>query len=1087
MDDRQLLRDYAERRSEAAFGALVERHLGLVHSAARRLVQDPQLAEDVSQAVFVLLAQKAGSLSRESRISGWLYRTTCFVARRALRSESRRRQREQTAYSMQTSTASTSDDSWKEIAPHLDDAMESLGEGDRRALLIRFFEQRTHRDVADALGIGEEAAKKRTNRALEKLRIALQRHGVTVSVGALAAALGDFGVEAAPAGLAASIAPAAAASAAGSATVLPNLARETLRAWRWIRLQWIGAMVAGGTGLALLLAQLGAGPAANTLQPDASAVGTPAVKSASQTAAAGSEVAAVRPRPTTGVAGVRESILLLRVVDESTGQGVPAARLAIQWVANADWHHSLERVTDQTGYAEIRYPAGTTRMDVGILAEGWAARYATFLPHIGDAIPGEYTLPVARSKETVGGRIADEGGRPIAGAEIRIAFDGTGDSSNRETPRERFGTPIWKATVAKSDADGRWAVAMTAAEQVGFSLYARHPDFAEGAIFLEARTPGEERSSVTILKRGGVVAGRVLGPDGEPLVGATVAHEPHSVEPQIVLTDAEGRFTMPRIEEAAFEFVVTASGMAPEARKVNVNAGLAPMEITMKRAATLRLLLVDEDGAAVPDAEVVLEQWREHRQLLKWSAFSDATGRIVWDSAPPGDDLELCARGSGWCYTRDIRVTAGAEEHRVTLRRELRLSGVVVDARTRRPLAEFKVFPGYGVGEHAWERLETRRGLSGSFEIVFSEKRDPWRVRVEAEGYAPFISEPIAPGNSGTLEVAMEPVEPGSSIRGVVLGVDGKPAAGAQVALLTLEHDVRLRGREFIRVENDLRVVRADASGRFQFVGDAGAHSVAAVRADGFGKVRLGRDRGGLSVVLEPWGRIEGVVDASARRRPIEQFYLSEPGTLEFRGRVLRDQTYTRGTVYEDGRLEFVFEDVPPSEQLVWLVSGPGTPLHHRTPVRVEPGTTASVRIVTQGPTLRGRLVQAAGGTTSGAQRTVPVGGLSWAQLLSWNPSPPPPRPDGFVLSMEAVEYWQSSAGRAWATQGVNASLKIGTDGGFATDEEFPPGEYLLRVGLPDGIVERRIVVPTPAEGSREVDLGDVLLPSQDGGTPSGG
>src|SRR5258707_576748 len=94
----ELVRQYVAGQSERAFTALVSRHTNLVYSVALRRVGDPQLAEEVTQAVFTILAQKAQSLGRGTILSGWLYRATCYVSGHAIKQELRRQQREQKAY-----------------------------------------------------------------------------------------------------------------------------------------------------------------------------------------------------------------------------------------------------------------------------------------------------------------------------------------------------------------------------------------------------------------------------------------------------------------------------------------------------------------------------------------------------------------------------------------------------------------------------------------------------------------------------------------------------------------------------------------------------------------------------------------------------------------------------------------------------------------------------------------------------------------------------------------------------------------------------------------------------------------------------
>src|SRR5439155_7070242 len=176
-----------ERESETAFRTLVNRYANLVFSVALRQVRDAQLAEDVAQAVFILLARKAGGFRQNVVLSGWLFRTTRFVASRAVRAEQRRQRREQEAFAMQQLT--TTDETWKRIAPAIDEAVESLGETDRNAVLLRFFNEKSHRETALALGVSEDAAKKRVARALDKLRNFFAGRGVTLSATLLASAV----------------------------------------------------------------------------------------------------------------------------------------------------------------------------------------------------------------------------------------------------------------------------------------------------------------------------------------------------------------------------------------------------------------------------------------------------------------------------------------------------------------------------------------------------------------------------------------------------------------------------------------------------------------------------------------------------------------------------------------------------------------------------------------------------------------------------------------------------------------------------------------------------------------------------------
>lgn len=224
--DIELLAEYAARRSEVAFTQLVERYVALVHSAALRQVGDADLAQEVTQAVFIILARKAGSLGRKTVLAGWLCRTAHFAARDALKMERRRQRREHNAY-METlsdvnASAHPGDEvsAWLQLAPHLDEAVAQLSDADRAALVLRYYEQRPLDEVGTALGVGADAAQKRVSRALEKLRDLFAKRGVTLTAALIAGAVSANSVRAVPVGMAAKISAGALAGTAVSTSAL---------------------------------------------------------------------------------------------------------------------------------------------------------------------------------------------------------------------------------------------------------------------------------------------------------------------------------------------------------------------------------------------------------------------------------------------------------------------------------------------------------------------------------------------------------------------------------------------------------------------------------------------------------------------------------------------------------------------------------------------------------------------------------------------------------------------------------------------------------------------------------------------------
>ena len=242
--DPQLLREYAGSRSEAAFAELVRRHIDLVHSAALRITGDAHLAKDVSQGVFVALAKDAGKLVSHPVLSGWLHATTRNIAAQTIRGDARRRKREQQAATM--NDASETHAAWDEIAPHLDAALSELPDSDRDAVLLRYFENQSAKDMAIVLGISAEAAQKRVNRGVEKLRERLAKRGLTAGTTGLAGAISANAVQAAPAGFAALV-----SSAAIATTTSATVAATTILAMSTIQKTLAVAAIAAFGGIAI--------------------------------------------------------------------------------------------------------------------------------------------------------------------------------------------------------------------------------------------------------------------------------------------------------------------------------------------------------------------------------------------------------------------------------------------------------------------------------------------------------------------------------------------------------------------------------------------------------------------------------------------------------------------------------------------------------------------------------------------------------------------------------------------------------------------------------------------------------------------
>jgi len=248
MNDLELLRRYADEDSEEAFAELVRRHVNLVYSAAlRRVGDDAHLAKDVTQKVFIALARQAASVSNHRTLTGWLYTTSRFAAAQVVRTEQRRKAREQKAYIMnEFSSDAPPDPEWDLVRPALDDVMDQLSKGDREALLLRYFSGCHFSEVGLNLGLSEDAARKRVDRALEKLRALLAKRGVVSSAAAVAVMLTAHAVSAAPSGLVATVPGIAVASAA-------NIGPSSFNLLQFLTSTKVGLGIAGVIGLAAIM------------------------------------------------------------------------------------------------------------------------------------------------------------------------------------------------------------------------------------------------------------------------------------------------------------------------------------------------------------------------------------------------------------------------------------------------------------------------------------------------------------------------------------------------------------------------------------------------------------------------------------------------------------------------------------------------------------------------------------------------------------------------------------------------------------------------------------------------------------------
>ena len=424
MDDPTLLRQYVRHRSETAFAELVERHFKLVYCTALRRVGESHLAQDVAQSVFIKLARKPWSVRDPRALAGWLYRAASHTASDVLRTEGRRRQRENDAMRQNATDANTPSE-WQRLEPHLDEAIHTLGAIDQNVIALRFLEGKSLRETGQSLSMTEDAVQKRASRALAKLRDFFARRGTRLSVAALGTLLvADTEAEIPPwlSGAVARKALAAAASSAGiTLTLMKLIASLTTKLG-------LGTLAAAVVVAVVVLAE----HASQNKQATADALAAqgrsaspaePAPQATPRPARARSRPAPLRANePGDAVSSpvqAKTGRVFLEgcVVDDLTGQPVTDYGLDGEGFSMSTVHHAEGRFEYDAGYAT------GAKVWVRVLAAGYLPQPVTPEPV---TVPAEITNLVVRLNRggTLQGIVLDHAGKPVAGAHVLLAGKG---------------------------------------------------------------------------------------------------------------------------------------------------------------------------------------------------------------------------------------------------------------------------------------------------------------------------------------------------------------------------------------------------------------------------------------------------------------------------------------------------------------------------------------------------------------------------------------------------------------------------------------------------------------------------------------
>ena len=965
MTTNELLRRYVAGQSETAFAELVKQHIALVYSAALRQVNgDVPAAQDVTQAVFTDLARKAPGLTGHTSLTGWLYTSTRYLAAKARRAEQSRRSHEQEAHEMNQLLQSTdADRAWQELRPMLDDAMHDLSATDREAVLLRYFERLPLAEIGARLGLTDKAAHMRVERAIDRLRTALAKRGVTSTLTALAAVLAARAVGTVPAGLAAQVSRAAFATVATGGAL----------GWGLLKLAGLikaQAMVAAGVAVVIagviFVAQLWDRNHGTTSNQSPAPIAS---------AAANGNVV----KPVSAAMTTKSNVMALHIVADDTGEPIPGAAIYSPGVSAAQRSGrgpgaglplpAKIAVADERGVCEIPIApnaAGAFGFFSG--TDGFVDEVLHWRPDIGSAMPSQYTLRLERAP-SIGGLVVDEEGKPVAGAAIEFqnVTRQKGDENSPEIPAISYwvGYPtVDGSPKAVTDATGHWHIARFAKEDIGrISIRATHPDYIVEPQFMWMNGVGPEAEKQLLagtysykLTHGMTLNGVIVGTDGHPVPGAKVTafqsllsstnmlprpllsmtqgRSPTSfggMVPAETTNQADGTFSITGCRPGRNEMTVEARGFAYTKLEVNLTADTVPLRLVLQPGYVLRLRVVDTNGLPLPPrANPGVSIKTPSGTLLRaFSANTTTDGRVLWESAPDRE-LPIDVRAQGQVLVTNLLVQANGEEHLVTITPAapsavsapaappLTVAGTVSDAATRQPIPRFRILTGSpaffspGVTNVHWSsgpisydgkfRFE-RAILSRASTISFS------CFKFEAEGYAAFVTR-LVRNDEGevSFDVALQPAVSNTV---TVLSPDGRPAANADIGLDMPGNPLTLSPGVFWHTTPaaSINVSKTDSQGRVALPPDDTVVRVIAVNEDGYGEATPAALAAQPTLRLQPWGRLEG--DYLVGGKPAAGRVL-DLANVKTRESLQLDRTDYSATTDADGH--FSFAKVPPGQ-----------------------------------------------------------------------------------------------------------------------------------------------------------------------------
>ncbi len=719
--------------------------------------------------------------------------------------------------------------------------------------------------------------------------------------------------------------------------------------------------------------------------------------------------------------------------------------------------------TDDEGRAHFDLPEGATkRLNISIITPGFAPFWAGWNgDETGDVIPARETIRLDAGVR-VGGIVVDDEGRPIPNVEVHPSIE----FKKRDGDFSQLGI----GNRVKSDAEGRWVFESVPASLASLNVGLEHQEFAAGtyqSLSIKDFTvaPGAQPTRSMTLSRGLSVTGVVIDRQGNPVSGAKVRGEFLNSQREAT-TNERGEYRLSGCKPEKVTLIATAKGHGPELQRTDVKPGAEPVDFVLPEAKTIRVRMVDAEGKPVPKFRVFFQDWRGDNNdygLDKVLSYADEKGVWEWREAPADAVVADICPPNGMQISGE-RLLARDEEYVFTARPPLAVKGRVIDKATRKPVPAFRVGVGFESGADIyWSRRETFDGREGAFSYRTVYPRSSYIFRIEAPGYAAAETRKLS-SDEGAVELDVE-LEAAQDVTGVVLLSDGKPAAGATVAVGLARTQIEFRDGVLREENSQCDRQKTGADGRFRFPPQAGRFELIVVHPAGSAWVTPVAGEPIDPIRLTAWSRVEGIVKSGPRPLAGAEVVLSHSSDVYEDGRPRVRWSY-RSISPEDGT--FRWERVLPGEGTLARVvtygktsRGSMSTSSHSQRLSFREGETEQVTLGGTGRTVTGRLQPPEG------LQAAPDWSFSCVSMDQTVPLPPPPPmvPAGAAGNEAKRRQWweefqRSPEGIAYLTtlQAVQAqqdrarrySAAVEKDGTFRIPD-VPPGEYRLTARLEAG------------------------------------